>query len=329
MAGLPIKALPLPVMKTYAIPLPSTMSQARIKSHAPCFLSALLKIMNLLSLPKFQLGRSSGIDEELVQQFIERSPDGLNLGVKTRLLQKQRRHQGAGKLDLLLESEDRQTRYVVELMLGNLDESHIIRAIEYWDIERRAYPDISHVAVIIAKGLGRFLNVIGLLTGAGRIPVIVIQLSAFTANEQGDVAIVFSKVLDQSRLLVEDESEEDQPSQSQPWADRVPLAIMTAVKSIYGWMQEETDQTLELREVQQYIAVSPTGTRSTTFVFTPHVRSLQMAICIEQNAAMDELIQTIGNYDSRYGCYLLRILPADLDSLEEVFRSLGEILFAT
>ena len=31
-----------------------------------------------------------------------------------------------------------------------MDESHIIRTIEYWDIERRRYPQYEHVAVIVA-----------------------------------------------------------------------------------------------------------------------------------------------------------------------------------
>jgi hypothetical protein len=33
-------------------------------------------------------------------------------------------------------------------MLGATDESHIIRCIEYWDIERRRYPAYEHCAVL-------------------------------------------------------------------------------------------------------------------------------------------------------------------------------------
>jgi hypothetical protein len=36
-------------------------------------------------------------------------------------------------------------------MLGELDPSHIIRAIEYWDIERIRFPKRIHRAVIIAE----------------------------------------------------------------------------------------------------------------------------------------------------------------------------------
>jgi len=34
----------------------------------------------------------------------------------------------------------------VELMLGSVAPSHIIRCIEYWDIERRRYPGYDHIA---------------------------------------------------------------------------------------------------------------------------------------------------------------------------------------
>ena len=60
-----------------------------------------------------------------------------------------------------------QTRYEVEIQLGPTDESHIIRTIEYWEIERRRYPQYEHVAVIVAEDVtSRFLNVINLLNGS-------------------------------------------------------------------------------------------------------------------------------------------------------------------
>lgn len=281
----------------------------------------------LVSLSKFSLGRSNGVDEETVQQFIEQTPEVLNLGLKTRLIQKQRRHQGAGILDLLLESEDRQTRYVVELMLGELDEKHIVRAIEYWDYERRAYPDIAHVAVLVAEGLGRFLNVIGLLSGAGRIPIIVIQMNSYRLENDGSIALTFSRVLEQRKGLVEDESEEDERNQVQPWKDRVPGPIMKSVQSIFEYLKAGTKTELTLREVQQYIAVSPAGSRSTILVFYPQVRALQIGIRIDQRNDIDERIQAIGSYNSRDSRYLLKIQPNDVESLAEVFKYLGQILF--
>ena len=54
-----------------------------------------------------------------------------------------------------------------------MDESHLIRAIEYWDIERRRFPQYDHVAVVVAEDVtSRFLNVISLMNRT--IPLIAI-----------------------------------------------------------------------------------------------------------------------------------------------------------
>ena len=68
--------------------------------------------------------------------------------------------------DLLLQDADSNRRYEVEVQLGATDESHIIRTIEYWDIERRRYPQYEHTAVIVAEDItSRFLNIISLFNG--------------------------------------------------------------------------------------------------------------------------------------------------------------------
>jgi hypothetical protein len=73
--------------------------------------------------------------------------------------------------------------YEVEVMLGALDESHIIRTIEYWDIERQRRPQWDHRAVIVAEEITtRFFNVLRLLNRA--VPLVAIKLSAFRINEK-------------------------------------------------------------------------------------------------------------------------------------------------
>ena len=62
-----------------------------------------------------------------------------------------------------------------------MDESHIIRTIEYWDIERRRYPQYDHIAVIVAEDVtSRFLNVISLFNGS--IPLMAIQIKGIEVN---------------------------------------------------------------------------------------------------------------------------------------------------
>jgi len=88
------------------------------------------------------------------------------------LRDKERIQSSAGRLDLLLQDPDTLKRYEVEIQLGATDESHIIRTIEYWDIERKRYPQYEHAAVIVAEEItSRFLNVIQLFNGA--IPLIM------------------------------------------------------------------------------------------------------------------------------------------------------------
>ncbi len=78
-------------------------------------------------------------------------------------------------------------------MLGRLDESHIIRSIEYWDVERTKNPDAEHRAVIVAEDItNRFFNVIALLNRA--IPLIAIQMTAVKFDDR--FVLTFTKVLD-------------------------------------------------------------------------------------------------------------------------------------
>src|SRR2546422_10306019 len=81
-----------------------------------------------------------------------------------------------------------------EVQLGKTDETHIIRTIEYWDIERKRYPQYDHCAVLVAEDItSRFLNVISLFNGS--IPLIAIQMAAFQIGER--VALAFTTVVDE------------------------------------------------------------------------------------------------------------------------------------
>ena len=116
------------------------------------------------------------LNEKWVQEIIADDPTILGLGDLI-LRDKERTQPHAGRLDLLLQDADTNRRYTVEVQLGRTDESHIIRTIEYWDIERKRYPQYDHCAVIVAEDVtSRFLNILGLFNGA--IPLIAIQMSA-------------------------------------------------------------------------------------------------------------------------------------------------------
>ena len=109
---------------------------------------------------KITLKNHPELNEKWVQEIIGEDPSILGFGDLI-LKDKERIQPRAGRLDLLLQDSDSTHRYEVEVQLGKTDESHIIRTIEYWDIERKRYPQYEHCAVLVAEDItSRFLNVI-------------------------------------------------------------------------------------------------------------------------------------------------------------------------
>lgn len=88
---------------------------------------------------KIYLKSHPELDERWVQERIAEDPSLLGLGNLV-LKDKERIQPRAGRLDLLLQDQDSGKRWEVEVQLGKTDEAHIIRTIEYWDIERKRYP---------------------------------------------------------------------------------------------------------------------------------------------------------------------------------------------
>src|SRR3982751_2318529 len=83
--------------------------------------------------------------------------------------------------------------YEVGVMLGETDETHIIRTIEYWDNEKRRWPQRQHFAVLVAEHINRrYFNVIHLLSLS--IPIIAVQAALIESN--GSRSLFFSTILD-------------------------------------------------------------------------------------------------------------------------------------
>ena len=111
-------------------------------------------MVNYLKAEKISLKNHPELNEKWVQDRIAEDPAILGLGVVI-LRDRERIQPGAGRLDLLLQNTDVDApkRYEVEIQLGKTDESHIIRTIEYWDIERKRYPQYEHCALLLRKRL--------------------------------------------------------------------------------------------------------------------------------------------------------------------------------
>jgi len=126
----------------------------------------------ILKPEKIDIKNHPEITEKMIQEKIAEDPAIIGLGDLV-LKDKERVQPRSGRLDLLTQDPDTNRWYEIEIQLGKTDESHIIRTIEYWDIEKKRYLQYDHCAVIIAEDItSRFLNVISLFNGF--IPLIAI-----------------------------------------------------------------------------------------------------------------------------------------------------------
>ena len=179
---------------------------------------------NYLKPTRMQLKNHPELNEKWVQNIIADDPSVLGLGDLV-LRDVERVQPRAGRLDLLFQDSETQRRYEVELQLGSTDEAHIIRTIEYWDIEKKRYPQYDHCAVLVAEDItSRFLNVISLFNGT--MPLIAIQMQALKVGN--NLTLVFTQVLDElSRGLVdEDEDADAEPTDRAYWEKRATKATV-------------------------------------------------------------------------------------------------------
>ena len=168
----------------------------------------------------------------------------------------------AGRLDLLVHDEQLNRRYEIELMLGATDPSHIMRTIEYWDIERRRYPAYDHVAVLVAEDItSRFLNLISLL--AGSIPIIAIQLSALHIDDK--IVLHFARILDHTELRSDDEWELGDKGGGGAnadrgfWQQRVPANILAMCDELVTMVSETSGVAHSMQYRKRIINVLASG----------------------------------------------------------------------
>ena len=185
-----------------------------------------LKTITLKGNPKY--------DEKWLQNEIANNPSMLGLG-DIELRAKEKIQSSGGRLDLLLEDQDAGKRYECELQLGKTDESHIIRTIEYWDLERKRYPQYEHTAVLVAEDVeSRFLNVVQLFNG--HIPLIVLKMTA--VEVENDIAIIFTKVIDEARIGGTDDDETTEPTDRNYWEKRASHEVIALTDKMFDIIRE-------------------------------------------------------------------------------------------
>lgn len=269
------------------------------------------------------------MSEKWVQDLIAEDPSMLGLG-DLELRQKERIQPRAGRLDLLLQDPDTKRRYEVELQLGATDETHIIRTIEYWDIERKRYPQYDHCAVLIAEDItSRFLNVISLFNGT--MPLIAIQMQALKVA--GKTTIVFTQVMDEMQrgLVDEDEDAEAYPADRPYWEGKGSKATLGLVDECLKLIKD-LDPSIDLKYNKHYIGLARDGTPYNFVSFRPKKSTLTIELKLPQSDDIDTIIDDSGldklEYTARWSQYRLRLTPLDLKAKTDVLARLIELAHA-
>ena len=264
-------------------------------------------------------------DEKWVQSIIAGDPSVLGLGDLV-LRDQERPQPNAGRLDLLLQDMDTNRRFEVELQLGSTDESHIIRVIEYWDIERKRYPQLDHCAVLVAEQVtSRFFNVISLFNGA--LPLIAIQMQAFAVGEH--VTLVFTTVLDERVRGVVDEDVDVPPTDRAYWEARSSKAVVSLADELLDLIRG-FDESIELKYNKFYVGLTKEGRPFNFVTFQPQKKHMILRVAMPKTDDLDGMIDDadMDTLDHRHGGYRLRITKGDLTSKSDFIKELMRMAHA-
>ncbi len=259
--------------------------------------------------------------ESWLHDLICDDPSILRLG-DVDVLDRERTQEAGGRLDLILSDSEKTRRYEVEIMLGATDPSHIIRCIEYWDIERRRYPAYDHVAVLIAENItARFLNVIGLLSGT--IPVVAIQMNAIKVGEK--LVLNFVHVLNQTALRRDDPAENGgRDTDRAYWESRVGSEIMSVCDSVLEMINEKAIPKQNLNYKKRHIGLKSGGSKRNFVYFGPKKKFIRIAALVSN---VDEWLERLENEGipadrKRTGVIRVTTKPKDFQQHKDLIREL-------
>jgi len=270
----------------------------------------------------------SEYNEKWVQELIADDPSILGLGDLV-LRDRERIQPRAGRLDLLLQDSETQRRYEVEVQLGATDEAHMIRTIEYWDIERKRYPQYDHCAVLIAEDItSRFLNVVALFNGT--IPLIAIQMQALAVGPH--ITLMCTTVMDEmSRGLVdEDEDAAAAPTDRAYWEKRATKSTVAMADEMLKLLHT-FDGTLKLKYNKFYIGLEKNGQAYNFVALRPKKNVLNLELKIPQTAELNDKIEKAGletlEYNKRWGWYQLQLTAKDVASQAPLLTELSRLAY--
>jgi hypothetical protein len=268
-----------------------------------------------------EMRKNLEFNEAWLQQRLVDDPSLLGLG-DVIVKEVERRQTGAGRLDLLLADQDSDTRYEVEIQLGATDPSHIIRTIEYWDIERRRYPQFDHVAVIVAENVtSRFLNVINLFNGF--IPIVAIQIRCLALN--GVATIVATRVVDRMVLGDDDDEAAGEPTNRDYWIKKSSETSVGIAEAVFSFVQE-LDPGLQLNYRKNYVGLARGGLVDNFILLFPRrqnrvVVTFRIARSDEIDARLEDADLAF-EYKARRGRYRLELTEPAVMEHRDLLREL-------
>jgi len=277
----------------------------------------------------FSLKTHPEFSEKWVQDRIAEEPAILGLG-DLELRDRERVQPRAGRLDLLLRDAETNRRYEVELQLGATDEAHIIRTIEYWDIERKRYPQYDHCAVLIAEDItSRFLNVIALFNGS--VPLIAIQMRALKVGEH--MTLMFTTVLGE---LVRGPADEDEavniaPSDRGFWEREAGTRETVAMSDEMLKLAQEFDPDLRVNYTKRYIGMLRGGQVDNFMLMKPKKTNLNLELRLKRDETIDTYINEQGldklEYSRSFGRYKIRVSKEDIEKKKPALRELIKLAY--
>lgn len=275
-----------------------------------------------MKLEAVSIKRSEQLTEKWVQDQIADDPTLLGLGDLV-LKDRERIQAGAGRLDLLLQDPESLKRYEVEIQLGATDESHVIRTVEYWDIERKRYPQYEHAAVIVAEEItSRFLNVIQLFNGA--IPLIAVKMTAYKVGDQ--FALTFVKVLDEITYGLVDEDEPiAQPTDRSFWEKRGTSQTLRATDALLK-LVAQVEPKARANYNRHYIGLKVDDAAMNFVTLIPRKAHVIMTIRLPQTNETDAQLEEAGietlSYETQWRQYRVRLETESDDKQRELLLKL-------
>lgn len=263
--------------------------------------------------------RSDGKDEYWLQDIIYDNPKILGLG-NLIAVNKEKKQSSGGRLDILLKDPTDNSMYEVEVMLGETDPSHIIRAIEYWDNEKRKFPQRQHFCVLVAESFDRrYFNVIQLMSL--NIPMIAVQADLLEVNNEK--ILNFTKIIDIYSEPEEDESEIKQVNES-TWNNDSPWTNSNA-KALHEILKGKHDR-INFRYTQSYISINIDGRNDYWLCKRMKPTSaLFFSVKDEEKAESIKKILEEKEIEYTYNRYKEFMLSVDVDSIKKNTELINEI----